>query len=283
MKERLVKFLAYLGIGQTKFEEKAGLSRGFVNTLKNNLTVKSLNKIILTYPELNKDWLLNGDGEMLKESEVLIQKAISYLVNKEILERTGGIYSITLSKDIPESILQDYREKLKKPTPEHAYKIVNYFESIGEELPEEKRDINNENYLMVPMYNFDAVGGMQQSNDITDTPAYIERYVPFPGARKEDICCPVTGNSMLPTYSSGSILLIRRVVGWREYFGYGNCFVLFLKDGRRILKEVQKSEINISTHVLCISYNPKNPSEELSKDFISDVYKVIMVLTNEGF
>ena len=66
MKKRLIEFLAYLGIGQTKFEENAGLSRGFVNTLKNNPTVKSLNKIAMAYPELNINWLQTGEGEMLK-------------------------------------------------------------------------------------------------------------------------------------------------------------------------------------------------------------------------
>jgi phage repressor protein C with HTH and peptisase S24 domain len=145
------------------------------------------------------------------------------------------------------------------------------------------KDTIPDNYMMVPVYNFDAVGGMSQSTEITDSPAYIERHIPFVDAKEGDICIHVTGNSMTPAYSPGSILLIRKVVGWNEYFGYGNCFVLFLQDGRRILKEVQKSEIDPTTHVLCVSYNEKNPSEELSRKFIVDVYKVIMVLTYEGF
>jgi phage repressor protein C with HTH and peptisase S24 domain len=138
-------------------------------------------------------------------------------------------------------------------------------------------------FIFVPVYNFDTVGGMHASNEITDSPAYIERYVPFTGARKDDICVHVTGNSMIPAYSPGSLLLVRKVEGWMEYFGYGHCFVLFLKDGRRILKEIQKSEIDDQKYVLCVSYNPKNPSEELPRDFILSVYKVIMTLTNEGF
>ena len=73
MKERLIKFLKYLGIGQTKFEEKVGLSRGFVNTLKDNLTVKTLSRIEKTYPELNTNWLLTGEGEMLKNTSNNIQ------------------------------------------------------------------------------------------------------------------------------------------------------------------------------------------------------------------
>lgn len=66
IKERLTKFLAYKGIGQIKFAEAAGLSRGFVNVLGDGISSKSLNKISLAFPELNTLWLTSGEGEMLK-------------------------------------------------------------------------------------------------------------------------------------------------------------------------------------------------------------------------
>lgn len=146
-----------------------------------------------------------------------------------------------------------------------------------------KLDNDMNGYRMVPVYNFDVVGGMHSWGEVVDSPTYIEKYVPFTGAAQGDICVHVTGNSMMPTYSSGSLLLIRKVEGWREYFGYGHCYVLLLKDGRRILKEVQKSEIDPIKYVLCVSHNPHNPPEELPRDFIVGVYKVIMTLTNEGY
>ena len=66
IKERLIQFLAYLEIGQTKFEEKVGMSRGHINNMGENLTSKTLSKIKIAYPELNEDWLLTGKGEMIK-------------------------------------------------------------------------------------------------------------------------------------------------------------------------------------------------------------------------
>jgi len=41
MKKRLIEFLAYLRIGQDKFEKSVGLSRGFVNKLGDNTTLKN--------------------------------------------------------------------------------------------------------------------------------------------------------------------------------------------------------------------------------------------------
>lgn len=140
------------------------------------------------------------------------------------------------------------------------------------------------NYKLVPLYNFDTVGGMYSSNDGMDAPSFIERYIPFIDARDEDMCIPITGNSMIPAYSPGSIVLLREVIHWREYFGYGHVFVLFLTDGKRIIKEVRKSTENPKDNVLCVSYNYESSApEDLPKNMIYRVYKVIKVLTNEGF
>jgi hypothetical protein len=90
MKERLIEFLAYLGLGQTKFEERVGLARGFVNTLKDNMTLKSLKKITDAYPELNEVWLKTGEGEMLKsktqiDRNLIIENADNITIPKSVL------------------------------------------------------------------------------------------------------------------------------------------------------------------------------------------------------
>ena len=66
MKDRLIIFLEYLGIGQNKFAQNVGLSAGYVNNLGKNISSRSLNKILNVYPQLNEKWLLTGKGEMIK-------------------------------------------------------------------------------------------------------------------------------------------------------------------------------------------------------------------------
>ena len=70
MKKRLTQFLNHLGIGQEKFAKNVGLSRGYVNNIKDNMTMKSVNKIVKFYPQLNENWLLTGEGKMLKENSI---------------------------------------------------------------------------------------------------------------------------------------------------------------------------------------------------------------------
>lgn len=66
VKDRMIYFIAYLDQGgQNWFEEKVGLSRGFVNKIGDSIRKKSMDKIRTHYPELNPSWLLTGEGEML--------------------------------------------------------------------------------------------------------------------------------------------------------------------------------------------------------------------------
>ena len=72
--DRLASFLKYKGKGQTAFEQEAGLSRGYVQKASDNMGYKIKSKISENCPELNMDWLLTGEGDMLKEEP----HAVSY-------------------------------------------------------------------------------------------------------------------------------------------------------------------------------------------------------------
>ena len=66
VKERLILYIKYLGIGQRKFEIKCGLANGYINNIRQSITPEKLQKISLHNPELNTGWLMTGEGEMLK-------------------------------------------------------------------------------------------------------------------------------------------------------------------------------------------------------------------------
>lgn len=140
-----------------------------------------------------------------------------------------------------------------------------------------------DNYRLVPIIHIDSVGGMHSQNSIVQEPQYIEGYAPFAGAKEGDVCIIQSGDSMIPTCPAGSLLLVRQVLDWREYFGYGNIFVLVLTDGRRITKEVTKYAPDPQNYVWCVSHNPDVPDEELPKSMIAAVWKVIKILVNKGW
>lgn len=60
-------------MGQTRFEAETGLSRGYLSKLKNEPSPSKILSIVSRFPELNKDWLLTGEGEMLNTDVAPVQ------------------------------------------------------------------------------------------------------------------------------------------------------------------------------------------------------------------
>ena len=69
VKERLKAFIEYKKISIRSFENRCGLSYGYVNNMRVSIQPAKLKSISLQFPDLNKSWLLTGEGEMLVPTE----------------------------------------------------------------------------------------------------------------------------------------------------------------------------------------------------------------------
>ena len=69
VRDRLVIYLKYKGIGQNLFESQAGISRGYISHLKYSPGAEQLMKILNAAPDLNRVWLLTGEGSMLRTED----------------------------------------------------------------------------------------------------------------------------------------------------------------------------------------------------------------------
>lgn len=68
VRDRILQFLKEEGLGQTKFEEKCGISRGYLSKIKGEVGSSALNKIGAAFPKLNISWVVTGLGDMLSPS-----------------------------------------------------------------------------------------------------------------------------------------------------------------------------------------------------------------------
>ena len=68
VKQRIISFIKYQKLSQRKFENSINVSNGFVNNISKSIGADKLQRILSIYPDLNPDWLLYGEGEMLKTS-----------------------------------------------------------------------------------------------------------------------------------------------------------------------------------------------------------------------
>lgn len=221
IKGRLISYLELKGISKAEFGRRIGVSGAYITSMRKSIQPDKLKLISEEFPDLNRDWLLYGEGEMLRDDSTL-------------------------------------------ETPLNA-------------------DSGKSDFRLVPLINIDSVGGIHSENSITPDEQYIIKMMPFSEAREGDVAILQTGNSMYPTIPSGAAMLIREVVDWREYFGYGGIYVLWLRDGRRITKEVRRYNEDPKNFVWCVSYNPDVADEELPKSMIRGVWKVVKYIADFGW
>lgn len=69
VKSRLLQFLKSKRISQMEFTKKLGVSSTYIGAMRKGIPAEKVKKIKELYPDLNKDWLLYGEGEMLVSRE----------------------------------------------------------------------------------------------------------------------------------------------------------------------------------------------------------------------
>lgn len=66
IKDRTIEFVKSKGITMKTFEQMCGLSTGYVTSMRKGYGSDKLHNVLTAFPELNRDWLLYGEGEMIK-------------------------------------------------------------------------------------------------------------------------------------------------------------------------------------------------------------------------
>ena len=65
IKERTLEFIKYKCISVKEFEMRCGMSNGYVSSMRKGFGTDKLSNVLSAFPELNREWLLYGEGEML--------------------------------------------------------------------------------------------------------------------------------------------------------------------------------------------------------------------------
>ena len=68
VKQRLVQFIKMMHLTQRAFEQRCGMSNGYVANIRKGIGEDYLLNIAQQFPQLNRAWLLFGEGEMLKSN-----------------------------------------------------------------------------------------------------------------------------------------------------------------------------------------------------------------------
>ena len=126
----------------------------------------------------------------------------------------------------------------------------------------------------VPVVPLSAAGGTLQDIQCDGVVPYENVVSPVNNA---DFAIGVYGDSMEPTYPSGSRVFIKRIDP-SSFVAWGCCYVLDTVNGIYI-KEVQRGSDD--AHIMCISHNRSGryPAFEIPMDAIHGMYRVIACIS----
>lgn len=98
-KQRLISFIESLGISKKMFEENAGLSNGYIGSIRKGVGYKAIEQITERYPDLNPIWLLTGSGSMLLSEEANERTDARLIPFYDDVASVGGVNEISANMD----------------------------------------------------------------------------------------------------------------------------------------------------------------------------------------
>ena len=134
IKDRTIKFVKYKGITMKSFETKCGLSSGYITSMRKGFGANKLNNVLIAFPELNRDWLLYGEGEMLKSGQDGVQKEAPARNPQEVYLLPVSAQAGSLN-DFVASVKKEECEKIISPIYDVDFAITVSGDSMAPEYP----------------------------------------------------------------------------------------------------------------------------------------------------
>ena len=292
MADRLKKAVRYIKgsteyVNQTLIAEKIDFGRTNLSAALNGeekyLTDSLVEKVINAFPEINKDWLLTGNGEMLieddeeEEEPYLRAERNKYGLSLQRIQELTNLPLKTLkaydngSKEMPDDILEAFENLFQRIENEY-----NEREEENTTIPVLITDDMVSN-VKVPFYEVDFAGGFTSPEMFSEVkPSFVISSPSFSGA---DFACVLTGNSMSRRIKNGSVIGLKRINEWWEYFPTNEIYAIVTKNGLRTVKIVKRSSksgyIDLIPDPLPEYNNPPYETETIRMEYVIGFYQVV--------
>ena len=222
LKDRVKLFCERKNIAVTKFERDANLSNGYFRDTTSRMGDEKIERIHRAFPDLNMDWLITGNGEMLVAGNptaritemVVVGSTEEIAVDIEALQNDLNITTSQLATIINDS--EEYLLKCQgKLLPRHIAALeLNY----GEERISKYVTLPNEGMQVEIIESFPVLPEEVTTSPNTD----IVKYVEEKGSELEtinpnqllndakvDVAERIKRTSMLPTFQPDDTVFIR--------------------------------------------------------------------------
>lgn len=134
IKERIKEYCKYKNIPISTFEKKCELSNGYINAMRKGFGDAKLEVVLRTFPDLNRVWLLTGEGEMLKSGQGGVQKEAPARKPQEVYLLPVSAQAGSLN-DFIASVKKEECEKIISPIYDVDLAITVSGDSMAPEYP----------------------------------------------------------------------------------------------------------------------------------------------------
>ena len=288
--KRLRELLLHLKMSYNKFAKEIGLKDNVkvyhIKNGRNEISADLANAITATFPQVSYHWLLTGNGEMLvqntpeeepEEETYLRAERTRYSLS---LQRIHELTNLPMKKlkaydngdeDVPDDILEGFENLFQRIENEY-----NDSEEQDDTLPVLITDEMVSN-VKVPFYEVDFTGGFTSPEMFSEVkPSFVISSPSFAGA---DFACVLIGNSMSRRIKNGSVIGLKKIEEWWEYFPTNEIYAVVTKNWLRTVKIVKRSKkegyIDLIPDPLPEYNNPEYETETIRMDYVLGFYKVI--------
>lgn len=98
LKERLLEFVEFKKMNKRQFQMSIGVSNSYIQNLNENIGPLILEKISAVYPELNMEWLLKGEGNMINDVKMKKSNGIPLIPTYAMAGKFTGEQNIMINE-----------------------------------------------------------------------------------------------------------------------------------------------------------------------------------------
>lgn len=112
VKERLSEFLRTIGVNKSEFGRRIGVSSAFITSMRKSIQPDKIKAIQSEFPNLNTNWLLTGEGEMLCDGGVSMSSRVTAAHPDRIPLIPASAFAGKVNGFAPESVSPDICETI---------------------------------------------------------------------------------------------------------------------------------------------------------------------------
>ncbi len=275
--DRFLDVLKYYNYSGYKISQETNISQSQITHIKsyrNKVSDDVMEELLKKFPEINKDWLLTGNGSMLvSETEEVVpeeEEEEDDLVLFLRDERKG--YDITLTDiyektKIPVKVLKEAQNGISELSKKQRNILSKYIDEVREYFQNEsigKPKGTPTGYYYPEVYAKAGFDISAFNSEMQRLPVYI------PNFSKDVTFINVYGDSMYPKYKAGDVIGIKPVDFL--YLVFGHPYVVVFDNGDVNIKYVRRGSDD--EHVSLESENPKYDPREYPLKIIRAFYAV---------